>query len=92
MHCIPLFFQRKTLYINCVQNRIFPNIWGAKCITGPQYFLWGPWPPGPHVADPMIPTVRTPFEHTSTFNANASVSGLRYVAPSVYAARLRYAA
>ena len=40
--CIPLVFKRKTQYINCVHNRIFPkNGRGAKCITPPQYFRGG---------------------------------------------------
>ena len=36
MYAFLCFFQRKTLYINCVHNKIFPKIWGgAKCITAP---------------------------------------------------------
>ena len=53
MHSI-VVFQRKTLYINCLHNRIFPKIWGgAKCITGPPSKIWGgAWPPGPPCGGP----------------------------------------
>ena len=52
-HCL-FVFQRKTLYINCVHNRIFPKIWGAKCITAPppRVKSGGPWPPGPPCGGP----------------------------------------
>ena len=56
--CIPLFFfQRKTLYINCVYNRIFPKIWGGpNALLAPPSKIWGGHGPlAPPVADPMGP-------------------------------------
>ena len=57
MHAFHCFcFQRKTLYINCVHNRIF-----AKNGGGGQIHYWPPnltggamAPPPPPIADPMI--------------------------------------
>ena len=58
-HCF--CFQRKTLYINCAHNRIFPKIWGEAnaLLTPPPSNFWGSWPPGRPVADPMYLIIGT---------------------------------
>ena len=59
----PLFCQRKTLYINCVHNKIFPKIWGGQMhYCPPPSKIWGggdgPLAPppcgGPHVSSHLI--------------------------------------
>ena len=60
------FFQRKTLYINCVHNRIFPKIGGGNALLAPNTFFGGPWPPWPPVADPMVWTEWTPVHSVQT--------------------------
>ena len=53
--CIPLLFvQRKTLYISCVQDRIFLKSGSQRHYCPPSSTFWGTmalWPPcgGPHV-------------------------------------------
>ena len=54
-----VFFQRKTLYINCVHNRIFPKKFflgggGQMHYWPPVLSLGGRGPPGPPVADPWL--------------------------------------
>ena len=53
MYAFHCFFQRKTLYINCVHNRIFPKIWGGQMhYWPPRVKSGGPWPPGPPCGGP----------------------------------------
>ena len=51
--CIPLFFQRKTLHINCIHNRIFPKNWGGGQI---HY-----WPPNLNFGGAMAPPPAPPY-------------------------------
>ena len=53
MYAFHCFLKEKTLYINCVHNRIFPKIWGGpNALLAPRVKFGGPWPPGPPCGGP----------------------------------------